>query len=127
MTAYFVTRHAGAVDWPEPPVLETVGGAARPTTARRRGESTMDTPYQASEDIWVLPTHLTVPTVGVIPKSYKAEGYLESKQVPQDPWKTDYVYLSPGEHGDYDLCSLGADGVKGGEEKNADICSWDIK
>lgn len=70
---------------------------------------------------------ITKPTVGVIPKNYKAEGYLESKQVPQDPWKTDYVYLSPGEHGDYDLCSLGADSVKGGEEKNADICSYDMK
>ncbi|KAF0219750.1 MAG: proteinral secretion pathway protein [Geobacteraceae bacterium] len=70
---------------------------------------------------------VTKPTVGVIPKNYKTEGYLESKQVPQDPWKSDYGYLSPGEHGDYDLCSLGADGVKGGEGKDADICSWDIK
>ena len=70
---------------------------------------------------------ITKPTVGVIPKNYKAEGYLESKQVPQDPWKTDYVYLSPGEHGDYDLCSLGADSVKGGEGKNADICNYDMK
>ncbi len=70
---------------------------------------------------------ITKPTVGVIPKNYKAEGYLESKQVPQDPWKTDYIYLSPGEHGDYDLCSLGADSVKGGEGKNADICNYDMK
>ncbi|RII28777.1 MAG: type II secretion system protein GspG [Geobacter sp.] len=70
---------------------------------------------------------ITKPTVGVIPKNYKAEGYLESKQVPQDPWKTDYVYLSPGEHSDYDLCSLGADSVKGGEGKDADICNYDMK
>ena len=70
---------------------------------------------------------ITKPTVGVIPKNYKPEGYLESKQVPQDPWKTDYIYLSPGEHGDYDLCSLGADSVKGGEGKNADICNYDMK
>jgi general secretion pathway protein G len=66
------------------------------------------------------------PSVGQIPKNYRAEGYLESKKVPQDPWANDYVYLSPGEHGDYDLCSLGADGAKGGEGKNADICSWDM-
>jgi general secretion pathway protein G len=66
------------------------------------------------------------PAVGQIPKNYRAEGYLESKKVPQDPWANDYVYLSPGEHGDYDLCSLGADGAKGGEGKNADICSWDM-
>ena len=66
------------------------------------------------------------PATGQIPKNYKAEGYLESKKVPKDPWGNDYTYLSPGEHGDYDLCSYGADSVKGGEGKSADICSWDI-
>lgn len=67
------------------------------------------------------------PTVGVIPKSYKDEGYLESKKVPKDPWGNDYLYVSPGEHGDYDLFSYGADGAKGGEGKNVDITSWDTK
>ena len=67
------------------------------------------------------------PTVGQIPKNYKAEGYLESKSVPKDPWGNDYVYLSPGANGDYDLCSYGADGAKGGEGKSADICNWDMK
>jgi general secretion pathway protein G len=67
------------------------------------------------------------PASGQIPKNYRAEGYLESKSLPQDPWKDDYIYISPGEHGDYDLCSYGADGAKGGEGINADICSWDIK
>jgi general secretion pathway protein G len=66
------------------------------------------------------------PAVGQIPKNYKAEGYLESKKVPKDPWGNDYLYLSPGEHGDYDLCSYGSDGAKGGEGKDADLCSWDI-
>jgi len=67
------------------------------------------------------------PSVGVIPKNYKEGGYLESKQVPKDGWGNDYIYVSPGEHGDYDLSSYGADGVKGGEDKNADINSWDLK
>jgi general secretion pathway protein G len=67
------------------------------------------------------------PTVGVIPKNYKEGGYLESKQVPKDGWGNDFIYVSPGEHGDYDLSSYGADGVKGGEGKNADISSWDLK
>ncbi|MDD2850298.1 MAG: type II secretion system major pseudopilin GspG [Desulfuromonadaceae bacterium] len=67
------------------------------------------------------------PTVGVIPKGYKDGGYLESKKVPKDPWANDYLYVSPGEHGDYDLYSFGADGVKGGEGKNVDITSWDSK
>jgi general secretion pathway protein G len=66
------------------------------------------------------------PTTGQIPKNYRAEGYVESKTVPQDPWKNDYVYLSPGEHGDYDLYSFGADGVRGGEGINADIESWNL-
>jgi general secretion pathway protein G len=70
---------------------------------------------------------VTKPTVGVIPKNYKEGGYLESKNVPKDGWGNDYLYVSPGEHGDYDLYSYGADGVKGGEGKNADINSWDLK
>lgn len=70
---------------------------------------------------------VTKPTVGVIPKNYKAEGYLENKQLPKDPWGNDYIYLSPGEHGDYDLCSYGADGAKGGEGKAADICNWNMQ
>jgi general secretion pathway protein G len=67
------------------------------------------------------------PTVGVIPKSYKDGGYLDSKAVPKDAWGNDYLYVSPGEHGDYDLFSYGSDGAKGGEGKNADITSWDTK
>ena len=70
---------------------------------------------------------ITKPTVGKIPTNYKAEGYLENKNVPKDPWGADYIYLSPGEHGDYDLYSFGADGARGGEGKNADIESWNLK
>ncbi len=70
---------------------------------------------------------LTKPTVGKIPNNYKAEGYLENKSLPKDPWGADYIYLSPGEHGDYDLYSFGADGARGGEGKNADIESWNLK
>jgi len=70
---------------------------------------------------------VTKPTVGIIPNSYKDGGYLESKKLPKDPWGNDYLYVSPGEHGDYDLFSYGADGAKGGDGKNADITSWDTK
>jgi general secretion pathway protein G len=70
---------------------------------------------------------VTKPTVGVIPNGYKEGGYLESKKVPKDPWGSDYLYISPGEHGDYDLFTYGADGAKGGEGKNIDITSWDTK
>lgn len=47
------------------------------------------------------------------------------KDVPPDPWGKGYLYRSPGERGDYDLASLGADGQEGGEGENADVTSWD--
>lgn len=49
--------------------------------------------------------------------------YLD-KAVPKDPWGRDYHYKCPGEHGPYDLFSLGADGAQGGEGENQDICNW---
>ena len=42
-----------------------------------------------------------------------------------DPWGKPYLYLSPGLHGDFDVYTLGADGVQGGTDKNADIGNWD--
>ncbi len=49
--------------------------------------------------------------------------YLD-KQVPKDPWGRDYVYKCPGEHGPYDLYSMGASGQLGGEGENAPITNW---
>jgi general secretion pathway protein G len=43
----------------------------------------------------------------------------------KDPWGREYVYEYPGEHGDFDIYSLGADGQPGGDGKNADINSWE--
>ncbi|MDA2923681.1 type II secretion system major pseudopilin GspG [Acidobacteria bacterium AH-259-L09] len=51
--------------------------------------------------------------------------YLEKTIVPKDPWGRDYQYRAPGQHGDYDLWSLGADGSEGGEGDSADIVSWE--
>lgn len=67
------------------------------------------------------------PESGTIPKKWKKGGYLEKGKLPKDPWENDFVYLSPGVHGDYDLISYGADGVPGGEDKNKDINSWEIE
>lgn len=47
-----------------------------------------------------------------------------SKALPKDPWRNDYQYRSPGEHGDYDLYSFGRDGRPGGEGEDADVTSW---
>ena len=43
----------------------------------------------------------------------------------KDPWGQPYQYQVPGEHGDFDIESFGADRQRGGEKNNADINSWD--
>jgi general secretion pathway protein G len=47
------------------------------------------------------------------------------KSILKDPWGREYVYNYPGEHGDFDIISLGADGQPGGEDTSADITSWE--
>ena len=71
-----------------------------------------------------LPALVTKPETGRIPTRYHEGGYL--KKVPQDPWGNDYVYLSPGIHGEYDILSYGPDGEPGGEGNNADVNSWEL-
>lgn len=66
------------------------------------------------------------PETGLIPKKWREGGYLEKGRLPKDPWENEFVYLSPGTHGEYDIISYGADGVPGGEGKNMDINSWEI-
>ncbi len=51
--------------------------------------------------------------------------YLKKNQVPKDPWGFNYHYHSPGEHGSFDLWSLGADNREGGEGENQDILGWE--
>jgi general secretion pathway protein G len=57
------------------------------------------------------------------PRNFKQGGYLD--RLPVDPWGRPYLYLSPGENGDVDIYSLGADGLSGGEEQNLDLGNWD--
>lgn len=52
------------------------------------------------------------------------DGPYLKKGLPPDPWGRAYVYRSPGEHGDFDLYSLGKDGQPGGSDEAADITSW---
>ena len=47
------------------------------------------------------------------------------KSILKDPWNREYVYQYPGEKGQFDITSLGADGQPGGEDNNADIDNWD--
>lgn len=66
------------------------------------------------------------PETGTLPRKWRKGGYLGQKKVPKDPWRNDYVYLSPGSHGDFDIISYGGDGVPGGEDEDADINNWEI-
>jgi general secretion pathway protein G len=67
------------------------------------------------------------PTVGKLPPKWKKGGYLEKGKVPKDPWENDFIYLSPGVHGDFDISSRGPDGELGGEGENADINNWELE
>ena len=51
--------------------------------------------------------------------------YLRKSVVPKDPWGKEFIYKAPGEHGDFDLYSLGADGADGGDGEDRDINSWE--
>jgi general secretion pathway protein G len=63
---------------------------------------------------------VTKPTVGAIPPNWKP--YLD--KLPNDPWGRSYQYTNPGLKGAIDIYSFGADGVIGGEGKDAEIGSW---
>ncbi len=66
------------------------------------------------------------PETGTAPRNWREGGYLEKNRVPKDPWGNEFVYLSPGVNGEFDLSSYGADGLAGGEGINADINNWEI-
>ena len=65
---------------------------------------------------------VTKPSGAPEPKNWNKEGYLPKK--PMDPWGNDYIYVSPGAHGPFDLSSHGPDGKDGGDD---DIVNWDTK
>jgi len=67
------------------------------------------------------------PSTGTLPKAWRDGGYLEKGKVPKDPWGNEFIYLSPGNHGEFDLVSYGADGAPGGEGKDEDVANWDLE
>ena len=50
--------------------------------------------------------------------------YLDKKTALNDPWGQPYIYQIPGQHGDYDLLSYGADKAEGGTGDNEDVTNW---
>ena len=50
--------------------------------------------------------------------------YLKNRESLTDPWGVPYAYRSPGQHGEFDLYTLGADGKEGGEGADKDVTNW---
>jgi general secretion pathway protein G len=50
--------------------------------------------------------------------------YIDSPTLPSDPWGNAYAFRAPGEHGAYDLYTLGSDNAPGGNGEAADVTSW---
>ena len=67
------------------------------------------------------------PETGTVPRRWKSGGYLEKGKVPKDPWGNDFIYLSPGLKGDFDIISYGLDGMPGGEGEQKDVNNWEIE
>jgi len=67
------------------------------------------------------------PALPPLPSQYPNEGYLDTRQLPKDPWKNDYIYLVPGRQGEaFEIISYGSDGQPGGEGDAADLSSSDL-
>jgi general secretion pathway protein G len=109
-----------------PRVLKYLGGA-KTDTAQLQIED-----FGAGLDLYHLEVgHYPSTEEGLNALSAKPAGvdnwngpYLKKKDIPRDPWGNDYHYRAPGENGDYDLFSLGADNAEGGDGENKDIVSW---
>lgn len=67
------------------------------------------------------------PSIGRVPSTYPRDGYMKGSAVPRDPWGCEFLFFSPGIHGQrYEITSYGADCQEGGEDVDADINSWEI-
>lgn len=109
-----------------PRVIGYLGGA-KADTARLQIEN-----FKAALDLYRLDTGAYPSTqqgLGALVKNPgNAAGwkgpYIDSPSLPADPWGNPYLYRAPGEHGAYDLYSLGADKAVGGNGEATDVTSW---
>jgi general secretion pathway protein G len=63
---------------------------------------------------------VTPPSDSSVP--WPTGGYLD--RLPKDPWNRPYLYAQPGRQGEFDVFTLGRDGVQGGDGVDADIGNW---
>jgi general secretion pathway protein G len=107
-----------------PQVFKSLGGA-KADAARAQLES-----LATSIDLYRLEVGKLPPDLDALIERPSGEErwngpYLRKQRVPLDPWDREFIYRAPGEHGDFDLVSLGADGVEGGDGDDADVKSWE--
>lgn len=67
---------------------------------------------------------ISKPTTGRECKRYAPDGYIQGGKIPVDPWDNEYIYESDGRK--FEIISLGADGLEGGEGFDADISSKEL-
>ncbi|MFI5325217.1 MAG: type II secretion system major pseudopilin GspG [Candidatus Rokuibacteriota bacterium] len=122
-------------------ILGLIAGLVGPRLFGRVGQSKQATTRAQIEllgaaldqyrlDIGMYPaTAVGLPALVANPNVANWNGpYLKKNVVPPDPWGKPYQYkCCPGEHGDYDLWSLGADGAPGGDGENTDVVSWGVQ
>lgn len=120
-------------------ILSLLGGIVGPRLLKHLGQAKSDTAalqigdLSAALDVYMLETGRYPTTdeglnalVEAPPDSDAWNGpYLRKPKVPNDPWGVEYQYKSPGEHGDYDLFTYGADKAPGGDKDARDVNNWE--
>jgi general secretion pathway protein G len=119
-------------------IIAALTALAAPQVIRYLGDARSDSAkvqiknIQSALELYYLDTG-TYPTseqglIALIVKPPNATGwrgpYLKREDGIMDPWARTYIFKQPGEHGSYDVSTLGKDGVAGGEGENADIDGW---
>ncbi len=64
---------------------------------------------------------IEAPQAGRKCKSYDPEGYIKGNKIPTDGFDNEFIYFSDGRN--YEIKSLGQDGIEGGEGFDADLSS----
>lgn len=120
-------------------ILSLLGGIVGPRLLKHLGQAKSDTAalqiedLSAALDVYMLETGRYPTTdeglqalVEAPTDSTSWNGpYLRKNKVPADPWGVEYEYKSPGEHGDYDLLTYGADKAPGGDKDARDVTNWE--
>ncbi len=120
-------------------ILSLLGGLVGPRLLKHVGQAKSDTAalqiqeLSAALDLYMLETGRYPTTDEGLNALIQAPGgidswngpYLRKKKVPDDPWGVQYHYRAPGEYGDFDLFSNGADNAPGGEKDARDINNWE--